>query len=238
MKLKREILSIVLAIFLLISFVSAQDISDIRESAEGVQEKIDEVKSFGDEERWEYLSQKWQEALLKNKYVSYADNLFKKGNIAFLIILGQEYSLSFTFFMVIIVWIFIFFALSSLIGNVSSFSNHVNSLFALGMTVISAQIGIFRSISNFIFKVMFYKEGIWPWVSSVLIIILFVILGRLSSLLGKKLKIMKEARKKLQEEADRNTLNIAAEGVRKASKPKSALNNLVPSGDGSTYDLK
>ncbi len=207
--MNNKIFSIVLVFLFLVSTISfslAQNPLDdfagkIDETTGKIEETGDKVQEFSREDyKWEVLSERWKEMLLKNPIVSNLDELFKKGNIVFVILFGRDYSLSSTLIFLIIIWFYFFSQFGKIIGTFSTFSSGTSVVIALGMTIILAQMKFFDWASEMIFKFIFYREGAWGWLWSLIfigVVILFAMgLGQFFTSLRRFSKEMKEKREK------------------------------------------
>ena len=175
-------------------------------------DKIQQGQQGLDDLRWDYLSQKWKEALLKNKFVAAMDAFFKKIDFLFVLITGQHYELSFTLFSTLLLWLFFFMFFGSTLANFSTFDRKISYVIGFALSVIAAQTGIYRSISDFLFKIIFYKEGVWPWISFFICIFFFIFLFTLYNGIIKNIaSSIKAKAKKKAEKLQKKNMDIVTE---------------------------
>ena len=179
--------------------VSGVDNSDLEQGVENVKSTAENIKSFGDKERWEFLSEQWREILLKNEAISAVDSFMNKVDnyYLFLILFNERYELSLTFFFALIWWIFLFFVLSGVFRDVLPFSKITSSFIALALAVIVGHLGLYGFLSLLTFKVIFYQEGIWGWSFTLLFFVLyFVFLVYLKKIITTITNILRNVREK------------------------------------------
>jgi len=207
--LKKGILIIFVFLFSVftLSFILAQNpldgfvqqIDNVTGRVENTAEKVERLSR--EEVKWLELGARWKEMLLKNPVVFEIDNLFKKGNIIFVVLFGRDYSLSLTLFFLIILWLYFWSQFNKIIGTFSSFSSGTSIVISLGMTIILAQLKFFDWASEILFKLIFFREDVWGWIWAIggFLVVIFVgmIIGNFFSSLKKSvLKFKKEDYKK------------------------------------------
>jgi hypothetical protein len=169
---RRIILVFVLALFLVstLSFISASNpldgmVGQIEDTKDKVDNTTDRIRTFTREEnKWQYLGEVWQEMLLKNPVVAKIDEIFRKGNTVFVVLFGRDYALSLTLIFLIILWFYFWGQFNKIIGTFSTFSSGTSMVISLGMTIILAQMRFFDWASEIIFKLVFFREGVWGWI--------------------------------------------------------------------------
>lgn len=206
------------ALFLFLIFanilVKAQELGDTGlppevEKIQNISEKGKEtVEKLTDKEKREYLFKEWQDLLLKNKAVSILDSFFTKISVVFYIFLGEPYTFSGIFFIMLILWFLFFFKFSEIFSDYSAFSGWVCWIIGLGMAVVVAQLKILRKIAEFFVWFAFYKEATWWRVLIVIAILVGLILAyKFTSAFG---KAQKEKKQKTEEEINREKLKAGA----------------------------
>ncbi len=166
-----------------------------------------------EEKKWDYLSEQWKVFFLQNKYVYAADGFFKSIDLVFVALLGEHYDLSLTLLFTFALWVFFFFAFGRIFKDFSTFSGSVSYVLAFAIAVIAAQTGVYRGISVFIFKIIFFKEGIWRWVGFVAFIVLYAGLLTYLKWTGKFFKDMKKKRLESRQKMDQKVLRKTVEGI-------------------------
>jgi|SRR3989339_203780 len=195
-------IGIVLGFIVLISLVSGivSSQTDVPMDS-SIQQNVDKVQQFTESAKWDYLSQEWKNITLKNKFVSQIDSTLRKGNFVFLFLFGQNYDLSLTLLFVIIFWIFFYVNFYFILSSFSMFSKSVSSLLSLGLVIIFAHLGFLKSLSDLVFKVIFYKEGVWGWISFIIFISLIFIIPGINRYITKSIQKNKDsAERKLENE--------------------------------------
>jgi len=193
-----------------------EKLEDLKKAEQAARDAKEDLTELNEEKQWEYISARWKGYLLKKAPVIVADGFLKKINIVFVIFLGQDYSLSFfDFFLVVFLWFFFLFYLTRIIGDFSTFSKWVALAMGFALTIISAQLGVLRGISTIIFKVLFFKSGIWPWVSFFGMIVLFFVLVAVMKVEHAMSKARKIARRRSRTRGDQDILHIQAAAFKK-----------------------
>ena len=178
------------------------------------------IQEAADEKKWEYLSEKWQEILLKNKGISMIDSFLKKINFVFVFVFGQDYSLSLTLLFVILMWIFFFVMFYRSIAAFSTFSDGVSLVIGLCLTVILSHLKVYYGLATILFKVIFFREGVWGWVAVGLFLLgWFVALAFMRKIIykiGLKTKKTREEQEKWKEKFAREAFQERVKNVEHA----------------------
>lgn len=194
-----------------------EGLGDLRDTAEDVQ-------SFSERERWEYLGDQWKEILLKNSFISKVDTGFRKINFLFFLLFGEDYDLSFTFFFSLILWVLFLVIISEVFILYGAFSENTNWILALVFAIVLGHLKVYNGISVVLFKIIFFRQGIWGWLTfSLFLIVYFFILfwfRKFMEEIIKKRKKHKEERDKKQAEFDREVIHKTADAVLKGTGAK------------------
>jgi len=192
------IIALIVLNFLVLTFVSAQDLppgmpSQLGQSPE---ETIEKVKNIT-ETKWDYLGKEWRNIMLKNNFVSAMDGFFNKISPVFLVLFGESYSLSLALFVIIILWLIVFVESSRIIKSWGVAKGSYAYIIGLAFAVILAQIKFFNIIVNAAGRLIFSRESKWTsfLLGFVFFLVLFLIVG-VSEVLAKYLE---DKRKKLVE---------------------------------------
>ncbi len=174
MKQLYKILSTIILIFIVViitPFIHSQDspldgfANQLDDASGRIEDTADNIEQLTREEsKWQYLGEKWKEYFLKNPVVAKMDELFSKGNLFFVVLFGRDYALSLTLLFLIILWFYFFIQFNKIIGTFSTFSYLTSTIVSLGMTIILAQLRFFNWASEMIFKLIFFREGVWGWI--------------------------------------------------------------------------
>jgi len=208
-------------IFVIIGFVFLTDVSGQTGGlGEGVMNATEDLQEAIDERRWEYLGEEWKEILLNNKAIEIFDSGMRKINFLYVFLFAEDYDLSITLVFAILLWIFFFTVSGKTLAVFATFSKWVSWVIAFIITVILAHLGVFEGISLLLFKVIFYKEGIWGWISFVIFLVAFILftlyLQRIIYHIGRMLIKNKEAKEKWDEKFQREIFRIKVKGIEEA----------------------
>ena len=184
MKIKRELV----AVFILIVFLSflshnvfaadgtvLDNKAAVQSDADKILNATKQIQDLRDQKKWDYLSQQWKEILLKNKFVSSLNGAFTKLNFLFVFLFAENYDLSLTLFIAVLLWIFFFSSFGRAISVFSTFSQPVSYIVAFCFSVILAHLRVYYGISLILFKIIFFKEGIWFWTGIIVFILLYLL---------------------------------------------------------------
>jgi biopolymer transport protein ExbD len=169
-----------------------------------------------DEIKWEYLQQQWQQAMQNNKYLKPIDQFCKKINIVFVLITANDYSMTFSFYMIIVIWIIFFLILSKYASNIFSQPN-IALLVGAAATILLAQFRILNYIVDGVIGILAYKsEWYWKLVLFLIVVIFFIVAlkfnTQISRYMEKQKKKKKEEKQAQQVKAHENWLN-AVKGI-------------------------
>ena len=219
---KIMVLFIVIAFLLVFSvFANAQiDTSELKESVEGVKEKTEQIKKLTERERLEELSEQWRQYFLENRQIFLLDAGLRKLNFIFVFLFSEPYELSLTLFFAILLWLFFFYMFARIISDFSTFGETVSHITAFLLSIIIAHLRAYNFISLILFKIIFYREGVWPWISFLLILLIIVLTLTFLRLIiwkvGRAFKGSKEEREKWDEKFRRELFEKKVEGIEKA----------------------
>lgn len=183
---------VILFLFSLLSvaLVHAQDLSgagdNLKDTVGGLEDKVDNVKSFTEQDRLDYLTGRWQELLLKIPVVSKINDFFIKIDLFFVIFFARSWEISMDMFFTVILWfafwLFFFNMLNGLIGKDKWYLVWIISL--LG-TVGLAWTQFINFLASLTTKLVFYKSGWTNIILFVLVLVLIVILSALGKRVSK-----------------------------------------------------
>lgn len=205
----------------LISFVYAADTSGVP-GLEGVEsdsvvKSVQDLQGFVEERKWEYLGKEWQNLLLKNSFVMTLDGAFKKLNFLFFFLLGENYSLSLRLFFIFLFWIFFLSMYERILSNFSPLSKGVSFIVAFILVIIMAHLKALNFFAVLLFKVIFYKQGWWSWISVIIFLLVFVTvlvyLEKIIWIIGRKLKKTQEEREKWDAKFERQIIKVRMKGI-------------------------
>lgn len=196
-----------------------EKIEGLEDTRENIEEGVENIK----ETKWDYLGEKWKAAFLKNKFISFVDGFFQKINFVFVVLFGENYSLSLILFFIIVLWFYFFFKLSEILTDYSAFSSSVATAIGFGLVIIMAQLKFFRIIVESFGWLVFSQEAWWiRLIIFILIAFVMVFLYKLSSQIGdsfkKNRKKTKEEMEKEEEKINRGIVKSFADAIVKGLK--------------------
>jgi hypothetical protein len=201
----------VLFLFLILfsNLIYASSLDSVQEKVGEAEEKFDKAKEFTERDKWDYLGEEWKKFFLKNKFFSKIDELCKGINPIFVILLGEDYSFSLTFFFIFIFWVFIslivFFLFKDYIGITEK--NWICFLIGAIVSSLVAQSGAYRIIAEVTFRFLFFKGGFLDYFFLFFFLVILFVIFDLFRGFGKKFKAEREKIDKEQEKRDRFMLN-------------------------------
>ncbi len=156
---KLSIIIFILACLLLFGiFIVKADLIDSVDSniqkVEDTKSKIEDIQNT----KWDYLGKEWKAIFLKNKIIFGIDSFLTKISIIFKILIYEPYSLSLRFFIILILWLFVFFNLSRLLGE-SFFEGGVSYIVGFVITIILAYFGAFKLFYSFLVGIVNLFSG-------------------------------------------------------------------------------
>ncbi|NMB66789.1 hypothetical protein GYA25_01900 [Candidatus Woesearchaeota archaeon] len=184
-------------------------------------DKFHEVEQTSSE-KIDSLMQQWQELLLKNEFLKELDNSFKKINMFFFVLFGENYSFSLYFFLIFVFWISLLINFYYIIRSYSTFSEFASAFISFSIILINAHLGLFKTISKFLISLIF------DFGTVVRLLIVFGILAFLIYLIfffKGNFKSIKEERDKEQEKQDREILHSEAETIKEKNEELSKFVN-------------
>jgi len=199
----------VLLIFLLIGIIitlniaRAEDIGlppDIEKINSGAEKVNNAVTNINDLNGTSFVLAKWKEMFLRNPTVKAIDSAFKKMNIVFRVLFGQNYSFSLKLLIVICLWLFFFLAIGKIIAGYSTFSPGIAYIIGAIFSVILAQAQALSKQADFFIWLAFANKS-W-WVSLLIWFVIIAVFITLLNMVGMLGKAAKERRKKMKQELE------------------------------------
>jgi len=198
--MKKGILTTTLLIgLLLITFVLAEQNPYPPEL-----ENLDKIKDLGDivtnEAQRESLIEQIQHTLIENKIISKLDSILTSISIVFKVLFANDYSFTFHFLLIAILWFYFLFKFSEIMHNFTPFSKATSIIIGALMTILTAHLGIINTIANFILWFITSKDAFWYQITALIgVIVILIIIYYVTSKLSKGFKEKKEeGREKIQ----------------------------------------
>ena len=221
--MKRGLL-LVLLLIIFIGFVSAQ--GSLTNSTDNLKDIKNSIGGFSaDQQKWDYLGGVWKSVMLNNSIIKRFDDLNRNINPAYFILFGENYDLSLTFLFIVLIWIAFFVTFHEMMVLFGPFSKLTSFASALVFAIIAAHLQIFSFFAGIIFKLFFFREGIWGliWPLAFLVgIIIYIFISHWLLLRIKYFRIQmkrkrREERRKQEEEVLHETTESIIEGVKETN---------------------
>lgn len=168
-----------------------------REKLEGVKGGIDTLTEK--EQREEYLKEEWTKILGKTSFGSFivsVGEFLEKLNPVFKLLIGIEFSLSWIFFLSLIMWIAIIVIVYKPLKEVGQFDGGLSFLISLGVAILAAQGGAIQLGLN-LYLLPIFED---PWMLGLAALITVIIMISYWIYLKKTGKTLRDMLKKAREE--------------------------------------
>jgi hypothetical protein len=179
--------------------------------------ELNKITVAANPQKWGELLESLKQNFLQNEFVAGMNSFLTKISIVFLILFGENYSMSLFMFFVIVFWVFFLFQISGALRMTSIFSKGVSWIIAVGLTILLAQLKLYSALSTFLFNNSFILNA-EPWIGALVyvgIIILLVFLGTVNKLVEKKLEKNREKFEEERTKLERNVFHTYYEGIKK-----------------------
>lgn len=219
MKKEFSVNFLLISIYVLAVVFSLSHISAEITSGEEIQSQIginpDDLSTDIDELKSKYLTQEWEELVNKNKFLGPVHR-FLKSFFLIKILFGEQYSISITFFLIFIFWIFT--AIKS--GNIIKSSEIIRGTSAVIIgflfSIVLAQTGIFNSIAVYMVSVIFSPEQWWMrLILGAIALAIILIIAYISALTEKAIKENKQTQKQSKSEQTQKELEAVSREIKK-----------------------
>lgn len=195
--------ALIIFLFLTLSITVAIAIENpLEDGIDNLREEFENISDITEDEdaRSEYLTQEWTKLLEKTKagkILLGISNFFSKLSPLFKIILGIEYSLSWAFFLAVLIWLTLFLILNPVVSVL--FDNRIIGIIA--SIIITSLIGISGTIKKAVDTISEIVTNKTILTISIIITILIVIIGYfLGKIFGKYLENLREESEKTKTE--------------------------------------
>lgn len=200
--MKKRLAILTILTFCLLIFYSNQTIAldsqDIEDSAQNAVDQIPDKQSITDK----YLQQEWSKIIEKNPVLGPIHQFFQKITIVFEILFAEPYSLSLTFFLILIIWIILFAMLFDVLARSGTLSEEASFIASLAGVILLAHFTLIKIVAVGIIKFAMGPEAWWARaITWTILIIIVVVLFRLEKTILKKDK-NKDAAEKIKDAAE------------------------------------
>jgi len=226
--MKKEVGILVLLVFSLVSvlhFVSSADVlsgvddkmNQLEDSVKNTENTINSLSNPDSwDEKWDYLGGKWGDILLKNSVVKSLDSFFTQFSIIFRIVFGINYSLSFVFFGIVFLWLFVFLESARVFGVFERTQGLIAYFVSGVLAMMFANFKAFEYLALNLGRFIFSSESVLSRVIFFLIVVAgFFLLNYLNGFFIKSLKKDIKMQKKEEENFNKWSLKKIAEFYRK-----------------------
>lgn len=174
---KRFILSILIFLFAF-NFINVSALDELEGTLDKIDSNLKKAEQFTEKDKWDYLGAEWQKIFLSQPIVKQIDGFLNRLDPLFFVFIAKEYSFSLIFFILILFWLIFFSLFYNIFRAFSPFSKLVSFFICLILVVVTSHLGVYESLAEFTFSLVFFSEGIWGWISYILFILfLFLFLS-------------------------------------------------------------
>jgi hypothetical protein len=180
------------------------------------------------QETRDYLQQEWTKIVASKPVIGSIHKFFLAHPLLFKIVFNTPYEFSLTFFMVVLLWIFVLISLSTLLARSDLLKGPASTAIGLGAAIILAQVNVFKYLSIFLSNLALARENAWiRFIIWTIIVICFIIIFYIDQQVAEELKKRKEEKKKLETERTakqaREEIKALEKGLEEGTKRKEEL---------------
>jgi hypothetical protein len=185
------------------------------------------------QETRDYLQQEWTKIVASKPVIGSIHKFFLEHPLIFKIVFNTPYVFSLTFFMVVLMWIFIMLTLTTLLARSDLLKGPPATAIGIGAAIILAQVGVYNHLSVWLSNLALSPQNGWVrFVIWTIIVLGFVIFFYIDQQVAETLKKRKEKRKKLETEEKaelaKKEVEALAEGLEEGLKLKKELPKAPP----------
>src|SRR3989344_7818065 len=138
--MKQICLTKIIAITMLCALVilllpHAQAAVDPEKSINDIKDKIDGLPRDSEQIKDRYLTQEWSKFIENNKVLGPVHKSFIAYSLPFIIIFGEPYTVSFTFIVVVFLWIFTVYIIAKPLNASKLFNPAITLLISIGISI-------------------------------------------------------------------------------------------------------
>ena len=202
---------IFLCLIFFAQLVYAQEIpivEDLDEKVEKIEDTREKIEGLKDTDT-SYLVGKWKGVFRNNSVTGTVDKGFNFLSPVFKILIKEDYSLSWRFFIIFFFWIFIFLNISNLFSK-SLFEGWLGWAIGLVVTTLLAFVGTFQFTYNYFLGFVTMFEGWKKWAIIGVVILVLFLAGKFRGYFTLYLEEQKNKAEKDKEKFNRWLLNKIA----------------------------
>lgn len=222
---KRAVLFLLLILMINLSaFVNSQanieeKINDLANRVDDTTNQINSFKYLNKTEKESYLFGEWKKIILKNPVLSALNNTFIILSPLFFILFAYNYDFSITLIFIFVLWIFFFISFNRVLRDFSGLSQGVSLLVSLLIVIFLSHIKLFLFITNFLFNLIFFQEGLFVnFISFLIFIFGLIFLFMLIKGLGKEARMRRKKLKENENEFKQKLSEVEREAFSKSIK--------------------
>ncbi len=220
--IKKVQLVLILGMLLLPFWVSAQSLPDPQKVLEDkLGTRLSDIPQTPEAIANQYLTQEWGNIIIKNKFLGPVHTAFTNNPLIFNILFAQPYTLSLTFFCLVILWLLIIGTSTDIISSGIGLKKGVSWLLAGLFAIILAQVGILKVVVTFVLDIILSQADWW------IRLLFFIIAGAAllvywyaSKAIAKSLKASKERKKSAEQDEKIKELEAFEQGVQKTQEER------------------
>ncbi len=192
--MKKVWLTKIIAVIMLCAFVilllpHAQSAVDPEKSIDDIKNKIDNLPEDTEQIKDGYLTQEWSKFIAENKVLGPVHKSFIAYPLPFIIILGEPYVVSFTFLIVVFLWIFIVYLITKPLNASKLFNPALTLLISIGISIMLANMKVINTLAVFIVNLVLSKnEWYTRIILGIIIVAALVVIKKIDSLLAQKIE--------------------------------------------------
>lgn len=180
---------IMLCAFVILLLPHAQSAVDPEKSIDDIKNKIDNLPEDTEQIKDGYLTQEWSKFIAENKVLGPVHKSFIAYPLPFIIILGEPYVVSFTFLIVVFLWIFIVYLITKPLNASKLFNPALTLLISIGISIMLANMKVINTLAVFIVNLVLSKnEWYTRIILGIIIVAALVVIKKIDSLLAQKIE--------------------------------------------------
>ena len=204
--MKKRLIIFLFLFLIFLPFMNSQDISsELEGQIEKIEQTKDKLENLKDTDT-NYLAEEWKKMIINNPISGAINNFLEFLSPLFKVLIQEPYTLSWKFFIILLLWIFLFLNLSALLKS-SLFEGWIGYAIGLIVTVLLAYVKSFKIFYSFLVSIVDLFTGWTKWLIIGLIIIAFIVLEFSRTYFSKYLEKQKQGFEKEREKTNRGFLN-------------------------------
>ncbi len=213
------LISLILPTFLsnILSFVSADTSSTqaLQDQLNSAQQTANNIQQTADSIRNQYLSQEWSNVIAKIPVIGQIHSFFMTNQLIFIVLFNEQYSISLTFFLTLLFWMFLLVISYKILKVYFPQSGWKALIISIGIAILVAQATLLKVITASVLKIIMNQQVWWirliMWFS---IFIILVIFYYIDATISSKIKAVRAAKKRAELERSVSEAKAFVKGVK------------------------